>query len=91
MLFCRPRNVAADLGDYWGPECDVWYEMTVHDIDEQPVTSRSQYSFIRANWELLQCFTSSLLSKHADSRTHETSNIENSIPRIRKLTSRHHS
>jgi len=26
-------NMAADLGDNWGSECDVWYEVSVHYVN----------------------------------------------------------
>jgi hypothetical protein len=30
VLFRWPCYVAANLGDDWSSECDVWYEVTVH-------------------------------------------------------------
>ena len=32
MLCGRSVDMTSDLGDNWSSECDIWYEMTVHDV-----------------------------------------------------------
>ena len=41
MVCFRPLNMRPDLGDYRGPKGQVWNEVTIHDIDMNPIASPS--------------------------------------------------